>query len=108
MSMTFQNFLEGGYVNAKAKNRLAMHLSNASKSIADPMHPAHEHIRKAAAEIGAMAVKDRSEDNSGKPGDYTSPGTISSDSMRAQGGSGPVPGPGEMAARAAATEIFKS
>jgi len=110
MAMTFQQFTEGAYQNAKSRNRLLGHLSDASKSVGDRAHPVHEHLRKAAAEIGAVAINDRSEDKSGKPSDFTSPGTTSSMSSR-PGQSTSVPGmnsPADVAARAAATQIFKS
>jgi hypothetical protein len=101
--MTFKDFIGGGYLDGRSRARALEHLSNASKSVADPKHPVHGFLKKAAAEIGGVVVADRSEDNSGKPSDYTSPGTVTSDSKRLQGGQAPgASGPGSIVSGKAA------
>ncbi len=102
MSMTFQRFTEGQYQDAKSRNRLLGHLSDASKSVADPKHPVHSFLKKAAGEIGGVAITDRTEDQPGL-GNFTSPGSISSPSARLQGGQAPgASGPGSITSGKAA------
>ncbi len=78
-------------VNKRARARIFDHLVNAKKALPNSLHPAHDHIHKAAAELGGIV--DNSEDSQ-KP-DTNSPGSIDrnpdlSDSARQAEGSSQI------------------
>lgn len=74
MSLKFKDTSNGTLtLNKRDRARILQHLHNASGSVPNAQHAVHQHLTKAAGELGCIV--DRSEDNSGMPGDLTSPGT---------------------------------